>query len=322
MENKLKNSLSTNKTLLLISLLVILSGTFACVLGEIMIPVIVGLLAALYLFDKKHTFSIVVSLVVIVLNVAAMILTLTVSIFAPASIILSTILCSAYKGSQSKADTAYIMMVISTAFSLVSYLLFAMIEQGSFTINAAIEYYTILVHELRDIFVRAFMDLYASSGMDVAGETVVALFNAQINMIISYLLIGGFIITGLSMKLFGSIVGKCSEDNTKIQNWRFSATRIYAYFYVALILASLFTTSTDSIFAISVLNLYNIFLVVFAYIGYKVMLKIIGRKMRPVYATIILIVVIILFSSIAAQILAALGVLFILRRNTPKPEQN
>ena len=166
------------------------------------------------------------------------------------------------------------------------------------------------------------MDLYASSGMDVAGETVVALFNAQINMIISYLLIGGFIITGLSMKLFGSIVGKCSEDNTKIQNWRFSATRIYAYFYVALILASLFTTSTDSIFAISVLNLYNIFLVVFAYIGYKVMLEIIGRKMRPVYATIILIVVIILFSSIAAQILAALGVLFILRRNTPKPEQN
>ena len=321
MENKLKNSLSTNKTLLLISLLVILSGAFACVLGEIMIPVLAGLLGTLYLFDEKRIFSIVVSLVIVVLNVASMLLSLSVSLFAPASIILAWILCSAYNGSQSKSDTAYIMTIVCTAFSLVSYLLFAMLEQGSYTIDAAIEYYTVLIDELRIIFVKAFVDLYASSGMDVAGETVASLFNAQINMIISYLLIGGFIITGFSMKLFGAIVRKYSEDNTKIKNWRFSATRIYAYFYVGLILASLFTTSTDSLFAISVLNLYNIFLVVFAYIGYKVMLDIIGCRMRPVFATIILIVVIVIFSSIAVQILAALGVLYILRRNSPKPEQ-
>lgn len=320
MENKLKNSLSTNKTLLLISLLVILSGAFACVLGEIMIPVIVALLASLYLFDKKRIFCIVVTSLIVLLNIVAFILTLTVSIFAPASVILAWILCTAFKGSQSKSDTAYIMTIICTAFCLVSYLLFAMIEQGSYTIDAVIEYYTLLIDEFRVIFVEASVDWYASSGIVVAAESVEAIYNAQLNLIISYILIGGFIITGFSMKLFGAIVGKCSEDNTKIKNWRFSATRIYAYFYVALIFASLFATSDDSIFAVSVLNLYNIFLVVFAYIGFKVMLDIIGRRMRPVFAALILIAVIVIFSSIAAQILAALGVLYILRRNSPTPE--
>lgn len=321
MEHKIKNSLSANKTLLLTSLLVMLSGAFACVLGELMIPVLVGLLGAIYLFDTKRIFSIVVSLIVVALNVASILFNISVSLFAPSSIILALILFSAYATSQSKSDTAYIMTVVCTAFSVVSYLLIAMLEQGSYTIDAAIEYYTLLTDEFRTIFVRAMVELYASSGMAVTTESVEALFNTQLNLIISYLLIGGFVITGFGMKLFGALVSKYSEDNTIIKNWRFTATRFYAYFYVALVLASLFSTTADNLFAVSVLNLYNIFLVVFAYIGFKVAIDILGRRMKPVFSVIILIIIIIIFASIAAQILAALGVLYILRRNTPIPEQ-
>lgn len=321
MERKLKNSLSINKTLLLLSLLAILSGTFACVIGEIMIPVLVGLLGAIYIFDIKRVFSIVVSSLILALNIAAVLFNISFSLFAPASVILSLILHKGYLTSESKSNTAYIMTVVCTVFTVVSYMLYAMLEQNSFSFDAALEYYTLLVDELRTIFVQAVHDLYASSGMEVAVETIESLFNAQLNLIISYLLIGGFVITGFSMKLFGAVVKKCSEDDTKIKEWRFTASRVYAYFYVALIFASLFTTGADSLFAVSVLNLYNIFLVVFAYIGFKVALEIISHRMRPVISTVIIILLVVVFSSIAAQILAALGVLYVLRRNTAMPEQ-
>ena len=316
MKTNLKDSLSVNKTLLILSLITILLGAISCVLGELAIPLIVGVLSALYLFDtkSKHAFSIVVTVILVALNVAAFILNYSVSLVAPSSIILALIISSAFKKGQSKSDAAYIMTIFSAVFALVGYLLLAMKEQGAYTFEAAIEYYKQIVDELRPLFVDSLSEIYASSGVEVEAELISTIFDRQIGMVISYLLIGGFIVSGIGMKIFSAIVRKCAADNTEINAWRFSASRVYAYFYVILVIASIFVTSSDSVFAVSILNLYNLFLIVFAYVGFNVALDIMKKRAKPVIATIMLIGVILLFASFAIQILAALGTLYSLRR--------
>lgn len=317
MKTVLKKSLNFNMTILILSLISLLLGVISAALGEIMIPFVVGGLSSLYLFDtkSKHSVSIIVSLIILGLNAAAVIMHYSVSLFAPTAIVLSLILSFAFKRGYCKSDASYLMTVIAAGFSLIAYMLFAMFEQGSFTVDAAIDYYDDLIDSLRAIFTEGMIEVYKASGIEVSEDAIIAVFNQQINMIISYLLIGGFVITGVGMKLFGAIVTFCSEDKSEIKNWRFKANRIYAYFYVILIIVSLFATSADSIFAISVLNLYNIFMVIFAYIGFTVALDLLKKRLKPILAGIILLATLLLFASFAAQILAAFGVLYTLRRD-------
>ncbi len=324
MKTQLKNSLSINKTLLILTLVCLLFGLLGCVLGEVGIPLIVGVLSALYLFDTKpnRLFSIITSLVLLGFNLASIVLGYAVSLFAPAAIIMSLLLASAFRKEQSKSDTAYLMTVIAAALSLGGYLLYPMLELGSYNLDTAIGYYTDLFGEFRAVFVDAMVEIYAASGLNVTVESVAEVFDYQLNMIISYLLIGGFIISGISMKIFDAIVRYCSEDKTAIKNWRFTATRIYGYFYVILVIASMFASSKDSLLAISVLNLYNVFTVVFAYIGFKVALYFTKKRRRPGLSAILLIGCIIIFSSFAMQLLSALGGLYTMRIPPSASEQH
>lgn len=324
MKTQLKNSLSTNKTLLILSLVCILLGVLGCVFSELVIPLILGVLSVIYLFDTKsrHIFSISVSLALLVLNIASILMNYAVSFFAPAAIIMAWLISFAFKKDQSKSDVAYICTVIAAALSLCGYVLFAMKEQGAYTLDAAMEFYSAIIAEFRAVFVKYTTDLYAASGMpSVTTESIEAVFDMQLNMIISYLLIGGFIITGVGCKIFSAIVGRISEDKSAIRSWRFVAPRAYAYFYVILIIASLFASKTDGIFAISVLNLYNVFLIVFAYIGFNVAIEIVKRRAHPRFSILVLVISIICFASFAIQILAALGVLFSVRRTDLGTEQ-
>jgi hypothetical protein len=162
------------------------------------------------------------------------------------------------------------MTIVSAAFAVLGYLLLAMIQQNTYTLDAAIAYYIEIIDSLRPIFVNTLYEIYTSSGMPVQEELIVAVFDRQVGMIISYLLIGGFVVSGIGLKIFGAIVSRCSEDNTRIKNWRFTANKSYAYFYIILMLLSLFIGATDGIFAISVLNLYNIFSVIFVQANAKI----------------------------------------------------
>ncbi len=315
MRNELKTSLSQKKTLLIISLLSILFGVLSCVLGDIIMPLLIASLATLYLFDSsaRRTYSVSVSLVLIVLNFASFSFGISVSAFAPCAIILGLILCHSYVKDQSKSDSAYIMTLIAAAFTLLSCVLLAMMERGAFTWEAVTSYYGELHDSIRALFISTMVDIYSASGIEVTEEIVASLFDMQIRSLISYLVIGGFVIVGLGMKAFSLAVSKLSENKQHIEEWRFKATNIFAYFYFVLIIASLFVGSADSIFAVSVLNLYNIFLVIFAYVGFNYAMTILTMKMKKGTAFIILIALLAVFSSLAMQVFAVMGVMFTLR---------
>ena len=315
MKTELKKSLSINKTLLILSLMTLLLGVMSCLLGEAIIALLIGPLSALYLFDtrSKRSVSIIVSLLLLAMNFISIFIGLAVSLFAPAAIILAIMLSYAFAKGHSKSDVSYLMTVIASLLVLCGYLLFAMMERDIFTLEAAVEFYTVFIENLREVFVGTMMDIYSASGVEITADIVGGVFDQQINMTISYFLILGFAITGIGMKLFSTIVRRLSSDSYAMREWRFGTTRAYAYFYVALVIASIFTLDASSVFAITVLNLYNFFMVVFAYVGYKVAREILSTKMKPWLATLIIIAVVLVFASFGAQILAALGTLYSLR---------
>ena len=89
---------------------------------------------------------------------------------------------------------------------------------------------------------------------------------------------------------------------------------MFAYFYFALAILSIFKMNMESVLAVSILNLYMIFMFVFAYVGYKfitAMLKSSGKSTFSANATVI--VLTLLFSSFALQMLAVAGAFAVIK---------
>ena len=135
-----------------------------------------------------------------------------------------------------------------------------MTEQGEFTFDAVRVFYTDLYDSFRTVFVDNMMKIYTASGIQVTEEILVTLLDAQVELITSYLLIGGFASVGIGMKLFSIIASRLAEDKKDILEWRFEASSIFAYAYVILTFVSVFISFTDSVIAVPILNLYNLFL--------------------------------------------------------------
>ena len=323
MKNNFNKSLSTKKTILILSVIAVVMGAVCGILGEITLPLLIGFLSCIYLFDytAKHLYSIVVSLIIALLNVGAILADISISFFSISAIIISLVISFAFKGGKSKADTAYICTLICTIFTALGALVLGMAEQGVFTIEAGIGFYSSLFESYKSLFVDSFLEVYTTAGVEVSRELIEQVYDQQISLIISYLLIGGFAVTGISMKIFGAVTKYCSEDKGVISGWSFASNGVYAYFYVILALCAVFTSTPGSLFTISVLNLYNLFMVVFAYLGFKYSFEALCGKMKPFAAFCVLVAILLVFIAFSVQIFAFIGAVRTVKRrdyNEPK----
>ena len=312
-----KQSLSNKHAPMILFFSCVLSGVICFMLGEIALPLPIATLAALYLFDNsnRRIFSIVSSILLIALNIVGLVLELSFSTFGPAAVILALLIYFSFTREQAKSDASFLMTLVCALFSLASCALMAMIIQKNYSWDAVISFYSDLTDMLRDNFFALMHDAYTTAGISIDGEALAELFNSQINMVISYLLIGAFFIVGVSMKLFGFIVKKYSADQEKIKSWRFFTSNLYAYFYVILVFASMFMASLNNVLSVAVLNLYNIFMVVYAYVGCNVAISVLKIRFKPLTSYLLLAVSLLLFASLAVQILAVIGVMFTIRKN-------
>ena len=129
-------------------------------------------------------------------------------------------------------------------------------------------------------------------------------------MLLSFLVIISFAICGFSMKIFTSVTAKSSDKPEEIFKWRFTATSVVAYFYVALTVISLFASSTASIFSVTVANLYNIFLAVFAYLGFNFTFYLLSHRRSVAFAWILLVGAILFLGPFTVEILSFVGVFY------------
>ena len=328
MDIKLKSSLTNKKTLLILSLSSILLGLISVIVGDILVPLLVAVLAIMFLVDDdRRIYVIVTSSVLVIFNIAAVVLKIGFTLFAFESIALAVLLAICFAKKNDKAESSLIMTAVCVAFTLINFVMLPMIELNTLDFGMVADYYLEMVDTLRITFVETAVEAYgqilASGGIEISESAVTEVYNHQITMAISYIVIICFAVVGIAMKLFTMLYTKIFEDTSPVIYWRFITTSVFAYFYIALMFISVFTSTSGGVLGITVGNLYNIFLIVYAYVGFNQAVAMLLVKVRPAVATIIVSAVTVVAMSFALQLLAVLGVLYTLRKNReaiPKAE--
>lgn len=328
MNIKLKSTLTNKTTLLVLSLLAILLGFVSVVVGDILLPLMIALLTMIFLIeDERRIYGSFTSSILIIVNIVAVVLKIGLTIYAFESVALAAIFAFAFSKKSDKAETALIMTAVCALFTLANLVMLPMIELNTLDFGMVVDYYLELVDSLRAIFVETAMEAYgqilADSGIEITESVVTELYNHQLTMAISYVVITGFAAVGIAMKLFAMIYSRLCEDKSPVIYWRFMTNNLFAYFYVALMFLSVFTSASGSVLGIAIGNLYNIFLVVYAYVGFNQAVAMLSVKLRPAVAALIVIAVTLVAISFALQLLAVFGVLYTIRKNResiPKAE--
>ena len=328
MDIKLKSFLTNKKTLLILSLLSILLGLISVALGDILMPLMVAVLAIIFLVDdERRIYFIVTSSVLAIFNIAAIVLKVGFTLFAFEGIALAALLAVCFAKKSDKAESSLIMTAVCAGFTLANLVILPMVELNTFDFNMVADYYVEMVDSLRVTFVDTAMEAYgqilASGGIEISESVLTELYNHQLTMAISYIVIICFAVIGISMKLFAKLYTRLCEDNSPVIYWRFGTTSVFAYFYIALMFLSVFTSTSGGVLGVTIGNLYNIFLIVYAYIGFNQAVAMLSVKIRPAVATLIVTAVTIVAMSFALQLLAVLGVLYTIRKNReaiPKAE--
>ena len=328
MDIKLKSSLTNKKTLLILSLSSILLGLISVIVGDILVPLLVAVLAIMFLVDDdRRIYVIVTSSVLVIFNIAAVVLKIGFTLFAFESIALAVLLAICFAKKNDKAESSLIMTAVCVAFTLINFVMLPMIELNTLDFGMVADYYLEMVDTLRITFVETAVEAYgqilASGGIEISESAVTEVYNHQITMAISYIVIICFAVVGIAMKLFTMLYTKIFEDTSPVIYWRFITTSVFAYFYIALMFISVFTSTSGGVLGITVGNLYNIFLIVYAYVGFNQAVAMLLVKVRPAVATIIVSAVTVVAMSFALQLLAVLGVLYTIRKNReaiPKAE--
>ena len=145
-------------------------------------------------------------------------------------------------------------------------------------------------------------------------DQIILILDGFINVLPSFVAIFAFLLSGISFKVFSSVVSRVDDTPENIYVWRFVTGNVFAYFYIVLALISIFAT-TDDPFGIVCVNLYNLFMVVYAYIGFNFAKALISIKKSPRFANILLILLILFTSGLAFTILSYVGVYFTIARN-------
>lgn len=329
MEIRLKSSLSQKKTLLILSLSCLLVGALSVLVGDILVPVMSAILALIFVFENnKRTFGLVTAVALIVINGVAMGFGVTMNLFGLQSVILALMFVAAFRNARTKTETIVILTVISVLFSVINLALIPVGELNSFDISGIIGYYESMIKEFKDAFVETayvtYSQLLEKSDIQITESLIAEVFDKQLTSMISYIVIIGILCVGIFTKLFDALSAKLAEDISAVASWRFMTSSIFAYFYIILMILLIFTSAHGGVIGIAVSNLYNIFLVVYAYVGFNFVLALIATRMKPTTAVIVLIVVILIAMSIALQFLSMVGVLFTIRKNrelTPREDK-
>ncbi len=314
---KLSNKYGYGKT---VSALAIIAFIFGCIgisfgtLGIIILPFIAAFLGALFAFERKKIASIIVPFALVLIELFVNLkFSFTFTNLTATFIALIMALCFGKKWD--KRESAFSSMIlVALLICLVTFFAISKFTR-TYELDAAFDFFRNSIRETKRALLQQFSSLpeteYSKVYSDIlSSEYLSEVFDMYINCIPSILLILGFIISGISHKLFTKLIYKYSADTDSVQKWIFINTRLFAYFYAVVAVISVFSASKDSVFSISVMNLHLLFMVIFAYTGYSFLHEFLESKIHNRFlATLILIAAIAFLSSFALQIFSVVGTL-------------
>lgn len=324
MKFEFKDKSNSKRSVIITASLAVLFGTLNSLFGEIFLAPAAAFLSVLFLFEStsKRIFSYVVPTVIVILNVF---LDGIFSVLGVAPLALAIIIYLMYKKGRSKAECVVALTVATVLLILLSLYFAAVNMTGSFDFEAVKNFYLSIYEDFKADFIRQMSELSnvnpALEGSIFTEDELVLLFDSIAAQLISVLVNVAFVITGIALKIFTHNVYRFESEPHIVVGWRFRITNVFAYFYAALFFFNLFIGAGFGVTELIVINLYNIFMVVFAYFGFTVARSFLSRGRSRGFATAMLIGGIILLSALALQLLSVIGLIFTIidnKRNSVK----
>ena len=313
---KLKESSRSRRTLIFLALFAVAGGAltvFFAYLGLIFMPLLAAPLAVIFLIEsgKRPIFTVAVPVIVIALDI---VLNGYYSFGATIAVIVAIILSlSIGKGVLPKGEAVMAAVIVASLISGFSILMLGCYLVGEIDFSLALEYYRDLIAD-GVIQWREAAEQYILSASDpelaevLTPENIDGMYYSYINGIYSLVVILAFVSVGLTCKLFGRLLSGRLADARPVQAWRFTLTPVYAYFYLAIYTIQMFLTEADA-FSIALTNILNVFMIVFAYLGVLFVdaffrMRSGGRGVNK----LLLVIVVLLLSVLAINILSFVGV--------------
>jgi hypothetical protein len=315
---ELKKEISYKGALVLLCLGIIALGLFTVFFGDILVPVLCALLAVLFTFENKErrVLSYAISALLLISNLAAILFIDTFcSFFGFCAVVFAILIYLFFSRGVEKADCVAVLTAVGTFFVIINFVYFAMNFTGNYTLGAVSEFVSLLRVAFEKIMNESLAMMIASVPESEAQLSQIlsqigVIFDSFKMISLSFAVIIGFVLSGVALKFYSFLVFKMSDLGASVFNWKFKTSRVFAYFYIILSVLSVFTMSADSVVSVAVANLYNIFMVVFAYLGFNFAVQLLSTRRSKAFAYFIIVLALLMFSSFAIEILSLMGVFF------------
>ena len=320
MKPELKNNLSYKKTMAYLVLLTVAAAVVSLFIGDITLPIVSALLAALFTLEnrERRILSYLMVCFLAILNTVSLILLGSYSFLGLFSILFALVMHLFYTREGAKTDCVFAMTVLGALFTAASFIYFAMKFADNYSFSAVPQ----LMSSLRIAFDKLMNESVTAMNPSLSEEQISsilswssAMFDSFKLLSLSFAVIVGFVISGITLKLYSFAVLKLAKDGHYVLNWRFATSNVFAIFYIVLSFVSVFALSSDSFVTVAIANLYNIFMVVYAYFGFNFAASLISMRRSRGFAFLVLIFIILAFSSFAIEILSFMGVFYTITEN-------
>jgi len=311
MLRELKSTASYGRTMTFFSILTLISATAAAVIGEILIPVAVALLAALFVLEKPsgRILSYIIPICLIVIDFALNGLFSLIGIEITA---LSIIIAIFYVRKATKAETATYLVFAMSIFILATVYISGAKGAESFSPAAVGEYYRVTVVQLKEYFIDNVLtaEITANNGevtQLMSAEEAEYYVSSIANALPSLIAVMSFAIAGFALKLFCAIIRKNCKWGLLKTFSHFYASSLIAYAYIAVAIIGALASS-EAVFDIAIRNVSSILMFVFAYVGLRYVLALAKLSQRQATMYILIFASLMFMSGIAVQLLSYFGV--------------
>lgn len=320
MRAELKPTINPKTFTVFIAALVAIFCPLVLLVSDILLPLAAALYGVLFLYEKKKIFSLILPILCIG---ASAFLGYNAVLAAAFIFLVGSTIAQLYRVGLTKAQGAVAVTLLFALYILLLLFVIAATQIGTASLDDVFSYYAEYLEKQKAEFVRALTSVSTTlpdgtSVFVLTAEEAEALFLSASRLLIALCVVIAFCLCGVSYKLFCAVVCRADAEPSKIRRFTFLPATAFAYFYILLFFLSLFLSGSEDTFSVALTNLFYIFLVVFAYTGFKFVLFLLHR-MRHRGVGIFVFVLFCLFGGvIAIEVLSFFGVFYtVMSRREP-----
>ena len=310
MDFEYKMQKSYRSELVFLCAMTLLFGFCCLIFGYLMLPVAAGFYAALLSAEKKENriFSYILPLIPLTANIF---INGFYSLEAIVYVAVGAIIYYGYDRKKDKAIVSFFASVAIIVLMVLSMLLLAFDEIGSFEASVPLEYYADLYSVGKKEFVKVITSFTSVDSENVvfynfSASEAVDMYNSVIISLIPIISVFSLISVGIASKILSSLMKKYDCEDKRLKDWRFITTPFMAYAY--LFLTAFVSLSSQGVIGLSLSFVCSILMVVYYYIGICALFAFICAKKGKKFAFLSIVAAHVIFLSFVPQIISFVGI--------------